>query len=397
MAKRITFCVAGRVAVGCATALLSITTVAACSGDGGKLPPRQTRGTESPRSPGSGEATEEAPAWSMDNLPPGVDFWAGKVDLAVFLCHVSDAKTGGCSAGAVTGTQRDEIRTALQAMPQVKHVYFEDRRQAWELFRVQNGNTPLVEAMTAEQLPESFRVKLKDPGTVAAVKSAFDGRPGVASTMTQTPSGLPTGPGNPAAPPRTGMAAPLTPDRARRAVLTVDDVGPGWSAGALTDTEPKPAAAPYSGSSGDAGCDRALQSVPTGPTRVALGADRIFEQDRTGTQLVASVQVYEGDGAAVQLAKSRAMVTGCADLDLPWNGGTARFRAIAAPTVGEEAVGMRIVVNQGGGPKAVDSILVRMGPNVATVSVLGDVDVDPTALDRLVRRAAEYLHTAVRN
>ncbi|MYS84834.1 permease-like cell division protein FtsX [Embleya scabrispora] len=390
MAYRTTFR-AGKVALGCATALLSITTVAACTDGGGKLPPRQTRAAESPGSSGSGKATEEAPTWSMDNLPPGIDFWAGKVDLAVFLCHVSDPKTGGCSAGAVTYTQRDEVRAALQAMPQVEHVYFEDRHQAWELFRAQNGNTPLVEAMTAEQLPESFRVKLKDPTTVAAVRSALDGRPGVASTMAQTPSG----PGNPAA--RTGTAAPLTLDRARRAVLTVDDVGSGWSAGALTDTEPKPAAAPFSGSSGDAGCDRALQGAPTGPTRVALGANRIFEQDRTGMRIVASVQVYEGDGAAVQLAKSRAMVTGCADLDLPWQGGTARFRAIAAPTLGDEAVGMRIVANQGGGPKSVDSILVRLGPNVATVSVLGEADPDGAALDRLVRRAAEHLRTAGRD
>ncbi|MFI6982832.1 permease-like cell division protein FtsX [Embleya sp. NPDC050154] len=195
----------GGVAIRCATVLLSITTAAACSGgDNGKAHPKQPKAAPSAvagsAGPGSDGATGEAPVWGADNLPPGVDFWAGKVDLTVFLCRVSDPKTGGCSSGAVTNAQREEILAALKAMPQVEHVYFEDRGQAWELFRAQNaGNPLLLDAMTAEQLPESFRIKLKDPATITTVASAFEERPGVASTMKRTPSGPPA---SPPAPPR---------------------------------------------------------------------------------------------------------------------------------------------------------------------------------------------------
>lgn len=379
----------GGIAVRCAVVILAITTAAACSGgDGAKARPQQPKAAPSAAAgsagPGSESADEEAPSWDTDNLPPGVDFWAGKVDLAVFLCQVSDPKTGGCSNGAVTNTQREEILAALKAMPQVKHVYFEDRKQAWELFRAQNAANPLLlDVMTAEQLPESFRVKLKDPGTVTAVASAFEQRPGVASTMKHTASG----------PPTTAPAA-LTPEQARRAVLTVDDVGTGWTAGAPTDTGPKPAAAPYSGVSGDAGCDRALAGAPTGPIVVLLGAQRTFE-NAAGIRLVATVHAYEGNGAALQLAKTRAMLTGCADLPVPWAGATARFRAVAAPTVGDETLGVRIVTDQSGTARTVDSIFVRIGPNLATITLPADAGLDPTTSDRLTRRAAEHLRHAV--
>lgn len=74
-------------------------------------------------------------------------------------------------------------------MPQVQHVYYENRQEAWRLFRAQNANNPLLlDAMTAEQLPESFRVKLKDRAALPIVVSAMEGRPGVASTMTHGPA-----------------------------------------------------------------------------------------------------------------------------------------------------------------------------------------------------------------
>ncbi|WP_331770182.1 permease-like cell division protein FtsX (plasmid) [Embleya sp. NBC_00888] len=198
---------AGGVGVGCAAALLSITTAVGCSdGDGGKSHPKQAEsapsavagsagpgsagpGSAGPGSagPGSAGANEKAPTWGPDNLPPGVDYWAGKADLTVFLCQVSDPRTGGCSDGAATPARREEILAALEAMPQVEQVYFENRQQAWELFRAQNPNSPLADVITADQLPESFRVKLKDPTTVTAVTSALAGRPGIVSTKPHTP------------------------------------------------------------------------------------------------------------------------------------------------------------------------------------------------------------------
>ena len=40
-------------------------------------------------------------------------------------------------------------------------------------------NSAISQNVTADQLPESFRVKLKDPTKFAVIESAFSGRPGV--------------------------------------------------------------------------------------------------------------------------------------------------------------------------------------------------------------------------
>ena len=44
---------------------------------------------------------------------------------------------------------------------------------------MQYRNSPIVDSVTVEALPESFRVKLSDPTKYDIVASAFEGRPGV--------------------------------------------------------------------------------------------------------------------------------------------------------------------------------------------------------------------------
>ncbi|MFE3205778.1 permease-like cell division protein FtsX [Embleya sp. NPDC059237] len=380
---------AGRITIGCAAALLAITAVAGCSGGNDKPSPKHAAVKSSApagsAAPDDNEATE---AGESKLPPPGVDYWADKADLAVFLCRAAVPK-GGCYDGPVTSAQLQEIADALKAMPQVQHVYYENRQQAWELFRAQNANNPaLLAAMTAEQLPESFRVKLRSPDGRIAVVTAMEGRAGVESTMDH----------NRATPPPPAAPGPLTQEQARRAVLTADDVGPGWSGGALTDTGSKPASGPYSGSSGDTGCDRAIAGAPAGAITIALGARREFESVN-GLRLAASVQVYDGNSAALQVAKTRAMLAGCTGIPMPYQGTTARFSTLPAPALGDESLGIRVIVEHDG-PKTVDSILIRVGPNLAGIVVtpLADnVTLPPATLDRLARQAADLLRAATRN
>ncbi|WP_439681057.1 permease-like cell division protein FtsX [Embleya sp. MST-111070] len=380
---------AGRISIGCAATLMAITAVAGCSGGDDKPSPKRAA-VKSSAPAGSAEPDDDdATETGGTKLPPpGVDYWADKADLAVFLCQAAVPK-GGCYGGPVTSAQRQEIVDALKAMPQVERVYYESRQQAWELFRAQNANNPaLVAAMTAEQLPESFRVKLRSPDGRFAVVAAMEGRPGVDSTMDH----------NRAAPPSPGAAGPLTQERARRAVLTADDVGPGWSVGSLTDTGSKPASESYSGGSGDAGCDRALAGAPAGAITVALGARREFESVN-GLRLAASVQVYDGDSAALQLAKSRALLAGCTGIPLPYEGTTVRFATLPTPALGDETLGVRMIVEHDG-PKTADTILVRVGPNLAGIVVTplaDDATLPPATLDRLARHAADLLRAATRN
>ena len=63
--------------------------------------------------------------------------------------------------------------------PKLEPNELESKEEAYEWFREQFANSAIVENVTAEALPESFRVKLADPTQYDVVASAFAGRPGI--------------------------------------------------------------------------------------------------------------------------------------------------------------------------------------------------------------------------
>ncbi|MFF7250392.1 permease-like cell division protein FtsX [Embleya sp. NPDC008237] len=112
------------------------------------------------------------------------DFWYDRVEVSIFLCGKSD-KDAGCAGGEVSNEQREAIRAELSRMPLVEKTYYETKQEAFQHFKEQNKESPLSGSVTADQLPESFRVKLKDPTKYTVVASAFAGRPGVQSVQDQ--------------------------------------------------------------------------------------------------------------------------------------------------------------------------------------------------------------------
>jgi len=72
------------------------------------------------------------------------DFWYDKVEVSIFLCaRGSDAAS--CASGAVTAAQRDQIRADLESLrPLVEEVYYESKEEAFERFREQFANSPIV-------------------------------------------------------------------------------------------------------------------------------------------------------------------------------------------------------------------------------------------------------------
>jgi cell division transport system permease protein len=107
------------------------------------------------------------------------DFWFDKVEVSIFLCN-DNSETPSCAGGKVTEAQKDQIEADLQSLePLVQEVYFESQQEAYDRFIVQYRNSPIVDSVTVEALPESFRVKLSDPTKYDIVASAFEGRPGV--------------------------------------------------------------------------------------------------------------------------------------------------------------------------------------------------------------------------
>jgi cell division transport system permease protein len=106
------------------------------------------------------------------------DYWYDKIEVSVFLCG-SLSESPSCSGGIITSSQRLDIQNELQKMPVVANVYYESQSQAYARFQERFKDSAIAQNVTADQLPESFRVKLKDPQQFPVIVSAFSGRPGV--------------------------------------------------------------------------------------------------------------------------------------------------------------------------------------------------------------------------
>lgn len=106
------------------------------------------------------------------------DYWYDKIEVSVFLCGTL-SESPSCSAGVVTSGQRLAIQQDLQNMSSVESVFYESQSQAFARFQERFKESAIAQNVTADQLPESFRVKLKDPTQFAVIVSAFSGRPGV--------------------------------------------------------------------------------------------------------------------------------------------------------------------------------------------------------------------------
>lgn len=108
-------------------------------------------------------------------------YWYDRVEVAIFLC--TDTSTAAsCAGGAVTDEQREAVEAQLespQASAYVESYEYESQEQALELFQQQYANLDMADSVTADQLPESFRVSLVDPEQYEVVNEMFSGMAGV--------------------------------------------------------------------------------------------------------------------------------------------------------------------------------------------------------------------------
>ena len=112
------------------------------------------------------------------------DYWYDKIEVSVFLCG-SLSESASCASGPVTDAQRTSIQADLNALPVVQTVFYESQAQAYQHFQERFKGSAIAQNVTPDQLPESFRVKLKDPTQFAVVQSAFAGRPGIDTVQDQ--------------------------------------------------------------------------------------------------------------------------------------------------------------------------------------------------------------------
>jgi cell division transport system permease protein len=110
-------------------------------------------------------------------------YWTDKIELSVYLCK-KDSPFEACrNKAAITDEQKAALKTQIESMPQVESVLFEDQAQAYKNFQASDVNNILREAVKVEDMPESFRIKLKDPDTSAAVQEALQGQAGVSNIV----------------------------------------------------------------------------------------------------------------------------------------------------------------------------------------------------------------------
>jgi cell division transport system permease protein len=106
-------------------------------------------------------------------------YWYDRVEVSVYLC----AKTSSnptCQKSDTTAQQREALKKSLEDMPQVAKVEYESRQQAFDRFKDRFSGTPgFVAATKPGDIPDSFRIKLKDASQYDKVIQATTGRPGV--------------------------------------------------------------------------------------------------------------------------------------------------------------------------------------------------------------------------
>ncbi|MEU5833447.1 permease-like cell division protein FtsX [Streptomyces diacarni] len=113
-------------------------------------------------------------------------FWYDKVQVSIYLCNKNDASSDpNCDKGAVTSQQKQEIKTDLEKLDVVEKIYFESADEAYKHYKQDFKDSPLADSLTADQMQESYRVKLKDPTKYQVLQTAFSGRQGVQEVQDQ--------------------------------------------------------------------------------------------------------------------------------------------------------------------------------------------------------------------
>ncbi|WP_153393473.1 permease-like cell division protein FtsX [Ornithinicoccus halotolerans] len=113
-------------------------------------------------------------------------YWYDKVQVSIFLCTEDTAEVASCAGGGVTEAQREQLASDLDGLrPLVQEYWYESNEEAYQRFREQFRNSPVLDNVPREAIPESYRVQLSDPTKYEVVASAFQGAPGVESVEDQ--------------------------------------------------------------------------------------------------------------------------------------------------------------------------------------------------------------------
>ncbi|GAA2622990.1 permease-like cell division protein FtsX [Actinomadura fulvescens] len=106
-------------------------------------------------------------------------YWYDKIEVSVFLCAKTSSNTT-CGKKDITPQQREALRDELEKLPQVAKIEYESKEAAYARFKDRFASTPgFVQSAKPGDIPDSFRIRLKDPEQYKQVAQAVLGRQGV--------------------------------------------------------------------------------------------------------------------------------------------------------------------------------------------------------------------------
>jgi cell division transport system permease protein len=111
-------------------------------------------------------------------------YWYDRIQVSIYLC-TADSRQPNCENAAVTDAQKAAIQRQLEALPEVKAVFFESEQEAYDRFKEQFRNSPIAGNVQVGDIPQSLRVQLNDPTKFEVVTQQFEGAPGVATVQDQ--------------------------------------------------------------------------------------------------------------------------------------------------------------------------------------------------------------------
>jgi cell division transport system permease protein len=114
------------------------------------------------------------------------DFY-DNLEVSMFLCTESSPESV-CPTGAVSADQRESIEASLTdgaASQYVADFRYESQEDALQNFQEAQDEASQSDAVSASDMPESFRIQLENPQEYSVVTELFSSAPGVESVADQ--------------------------------------------------------------------------------------------------------------------------------------------------------------------------------------------------------------------
>ncbi len=115
------------------------------------------------------------------------NYWYDRAQVAVYLCS-SYSPAEACPQGEASADVKTSIEAKLKdntLSPYVEKYFFLDHNQAYAQFKQEFASNTITKYVTADQLNETFWVKLKNPADGAIITQSFSGVAGVEEVRDQ--------------------------------------------------------------------------------------------------------------------------------------------------------------------------------------------------------------------